>query len=191
MEVITKTKATVLIGVSGSANVFNEDIINQMCKNTEHPIIMPLSNPTSKAEGTPENIIKTSNGKAIIATGSPFEPVEYNNKTFAISQCNNSYIFPGLGLGVIAVGAKIVTDEMIMAASEALAENSPSIKDKQAALLPRLKTIRELSKKIALAVGLKAIEQNLAPQINKEELEKKIENQFWRPEYREYLRSAF
>ena len=119
-DVVNNAKPTVLIGVSGAPGLFSEEIIKAMHANCERPIIFPLSNPTSRVEATPFDILRWTNGEALVATGSPFEPVVLDDgKTFAIAQCNNSYIFPGIGLGVLAVEAKRVTDEMLMELSTA------------------------------------------------------------------------
>ena len=190
-EIISKTKATILIGVSGASGAFDEEVIKMMAQNTKQPIIMPLSNPTDKAEAVPEDIIKITDGNAIVATGSPFEPVTHKGKTHNIAQCNNSYIFPGIGLGIITVKASKVTEEILMTASEALADSSPSINDPNGNLLPSLSEINQLSKKIAVAVAVKAVEQGLAPQQTEEQIKQKIEKNFWKPKYRNYVRSAF
>lgn len=132
LDVVRNAKPTILIGVSGQAGLFTEEIIKEMHKHCERPIVMPLSNPTSRVEARPEDIINWTDGKALVATGSPFSPVNYKDKVYPIAQCNNSYIFPGIGLGVIASGAKRVTETMLMAASRALAECSPLAKEGKA-----------------------------------------------------------
>jgi malate dehydrogenase (oxaloacetate-decarboxylating) len=155
------------------------------------PIVFPLSNPTSRVEATPNDIIRWTNGEALVATGSPFEPVKHDGNTYPIAQCNNSYIFPGIGLGVLAVNARRVTDEMLMESSRALATCSPLAINGQGALLPPLESIHSVSKKIAFAVAKKAIEQGVAQKISDEALEKAIEGGFWQPVYRRYKRTAF
>jgi malate dehydrogenase (oxaloacetate-decarboxylating) len=126
LDVIKNAKPTVLIGVSGQPGAFTEQVVREMAKNTERPLIFPLSNPTSRSEAAPQDLLKWTNGTALIGTGSPFAPVEMNGKRFAITQTNNSYIFPGMALGIIASKAKRVSDGMIMAAAKALAELSPA-----------------------------------------------------------------
>ena len=190
-EVMKNGKPTVLIGVSGAPGLFSEEIITEMHKHCKRPIVFPLSNPTSRVEALPEDILRWTNGEALVATGSPFDPVVLGNKTYPIAQCNNSYIFPGIGLGVLASRAKRVTDEMLMESSRALAECSPLAKNGSGALLPPLEDIREVSMQIAFAVAKKAMEQGKASKSSDERLKEKIEENFWTPEYREYRRSAF
>ena len=189
-QVVEQGKITVLIGVSGQPGLFTQDIIEQLCRNTAKPIVLPLSNPTSRVEGTPSDIIHWSQGKAIVATGSPFSPVAYNDSIIEISQCNNSYIFPGIGLGVLVVAAKSISDNMLMAASQALADAAMAYQPKNG-LLPPLSEIKTVSKKIAKAVALQAIEDGLALPVAEEVLEQELVNQFWQPEYRQYRRTSF
>lgn len=190
-DVVHHAKPTVLIGVSGQPGLFTKDVIETMSQNCENPIVMPLSNPTSRVEAVPADIIEWSKGKALIATGSPFAPVIYQEKIYNISQCNNSYIFPGIGLGVIASGATRVTDSMLMASSNALADCSPKLQNSDADLLPDLSQIQQISKIIAIKVAQAAMQDGVAPVISLEELQKKIEANFWKPEYRQYQRITF
>ncbi|WP_144391722.1 NAD-dependent malic enzyme [Pleionea sediminis] len=182
-------KPTVLVGVSGQPDVFTNDIVQMMLSSTDHPIILPLSNPTSKSEAKPENLIEWSQGKAIVATGSPFEPVNFEGESYPIAQCNNAYIFPGIGLGVLAAKASRVTNNMLMAASEALAQYS--IECSSGALLPPLKDIRQVSYSIARAVARQAMDDNVAITISDEALSEKLERNFWTPQYRTYRRTSF
>ncbi|WP_133405854.1 NAD-dependent malic enzyme [Parashewanella tropica] len=191
IEVIKNAKPTVLIGVSGAPGLFTEEVIKTMHQHCERPIVFPLSNPTSRVEATPQNILTWTNGQALVATGSPFNPVVIGDKTFEIAQCNNSYIFPGIGLGVISVKAKRVTDSMLMASSRALAECSPLAIDGEGQLLPPLESIHEVSKKIAFAVGKAAIDDGVARPITDEHILRSIEKSFWKPEYRSYKRTSF
>jgi malate dehydrogenase (oxaloacetate-decarboxylating) len=190
-DVVREAKPTVLIGVSGAPGVFNEQVIREMHLHCKRPIIFPLSNPTSRVEALPSDIMAWTNGEALVATGSPFPPVMINGETFPIAQCNNSYIFPGIGLGVLAVNATRVTDEMLMASSRSLALCSPLAIHGKGPLLPPLEEIHSVSKKIAFAVGKKAIEQGVAQEITDEALSLAIDNQFWQPVYRRYKRTAF
>ncbi|HHF2870757.1 TPA: NAD-dependent malic enzyme [Vibrio diabolicus] len=191
LDVMRNAKPTVLIGVSGAPGLFSQEVIEEMHKHCKRPIVFPLSNPTSRVEATPNDIIRWTNGEALVATGSPFEPVVQEGRTYPIAQCNNSYIFPGIGLGVLAVNAKRVTDEMLMESSRALATCSPLAINGRGALLPPLEEIHSVSKKIAFAVGKKAIEQGVALEITDEALNVAIEQSFWQPVYRRYKRTAF
>lgn len=188
LDVVKHAKPTVLIGVSGQPGLFTKDVIEALVENTEYPIVFPLSNPTCRAEAVPSDIIEWTKGKALIATGSPFAPVLYQDRIYNISQCNNSYIFPGIGLGVIASGARRVTENMLMAAANALADCSPKLQNPEADLLPDLSQIQQISKIIALKVAQAAMHDEIAPKMSLIELEQKIEDNFWKPEYRTYSR---
>ncbi|HGS5187031.1 TPA: NAD-dependent malic enzyme [Vibrio parahaemolyticus] len=191
LDVMRNAKPTVLIGVSGAPGLFSQEAIEEMHKHCKRPIVFPLSNPTSRVEATPNDIIRWTNGEALVATGSPFDPVVHEGRTYPIAQCNNSYIFPGIGLGVLAVNAKRVTDEMLMESSRALATCSPLAINGRGALLPPLEEIHLVSKKIAFAVAKKAIEQGVALEITDEALNDAIDQAFWQPVYRRYKRTAF
>jgi len=189
MDVVNNAKPTVLVGVSGQPGLFTEKIVRKMASHTERPIIFPLSNPTSRVEATPSDLIAWTEGKALVTTGSPFDPVKYNGATFPIAQCNNSYIFPGMGLGILAAGARRVSDEMFMAASVALSESSPATHDPKASLLPPLSTVREVSTKIASAVATQAQAQGLADETMPQELQERINAKRWDPCYRRLKRA--
>lgn len=188
LDVVKHAQPTVLIGVSGQPGLFTKDIIKTMASHCQHPIILPLSNPTSRVEALPSDVIEWTQGRALIATGSPFAPVNYQGKIYHISQCNNSYIFPGIGLGVIAVGARRVTHAMLMASSNALAECSPKLQDIHADLLPELDQIQEVSRFIAFHVAKAAMADGVAPLMSDEALQQAIEHNFWTPQYRPYKR---
>ncbi|WP_445427408.1 NAD-dependent malic enzyme [Alishewanella sp. HL-SH05] len=188
LDVMHCAKPTILIGVSGQAGLFTEQVIRAMKKGCDTPIIFPLSNPSRQVEATPEQVIHWTDGDVIIATGSPFAPVTYQGKQHLITQCNNSYIFPGIGLGVLAVKARLISDDMLRAASETLAANSPLANTGQGGLLPNFTALAELSKKIAFAVAKVAIQQGLALEIDDNVLQQKIEQNFWQPQYRSYRR---
>ncbi len=191
LDVVRNAKPTVLIGVSGAPGLFSKEVIQEMHQHCEKPIVFPLSNPTSRVEATPNDILRWTKGQALVATGSPFDPVVIEGQKFPIAQCNNSYIFPGIGLGVLAVQASRVTDEMLMESSRALAECSPLAKNGTGMLLPPLEEIHLVSKRIAFAVAKKAIEQGFALEITDEALEAAIDQHFWQPVYRRYKRTAF
>lgn len=190
-DVVRNAKPTVLIGVSGQPGLFTEELIREMHKHCARPIVMPLSNPTSRVEARPEDIINWTDGAALVATGSPFSPVSYKEKLYPIAQCNNSYIFPGIGLGVLASGAKRVTDGMLMAASRALAQCSPLAQNGEGALLPNIDDIQAVSKTIAMQVGKAAQLQGVAIVTSEEALAKAIEHNYWQLQYRTYKRTSF
>ncbi|NVJ62029.1 MAG: NAD-dependent malic enzyme [Gammaproteobacteria bacterium] len=186
---VKHAQPTVLVGVSGQPNIFTKDIVSMMCDNTDSPIILPLSNPTSRCEALPEDLIQWTQGRAIVATGSPFKPVQYDNREYPIAQCNNAYIFPGVGLGVLASKARRVTDNMLMASSEALAEFA--LQHDSGGLLPPLADIREVSLAIAKAVARQAMEDDVAITISDQALDEKLMKNFWTPNYRSYRRVSF
>ncbi|MBP6120982.1 MULTISPECIES: NAD-dependent malic enzyme [Providencia] len=191
LDVVRNAKPTILIGVSGQAGLFTEELIKEMHKHCARPIVMPLSNPTSRVEARPEDIINWTDGQALVATGSPFSPVSYKDKVYPIAQCNNSYIFPGIGLGVIASGAKRVTEAMLMAASRALAGCSPLAQNGEGPLLPLLSDIQDVSRIIAKQVAKEAQVQGVATVTSDDALDEAIERNFWKPEYRNYKRTSF
>ncbi|MFT5997044.1 MAG: malate dehydrogenase (oxaloacetate-decarboxylating), partial [Glaciecola sp.] len=191
LDVVNCAKPDILIGVSGQPGLFTEQVITAMAEHCDTPIIFPLSNPSRQVEARPQQVIEWTKGKVVIATGSPFNPVTYNGKVFPIAQCNNSYIFPGIGLGVIASKARLISDEMIMAASNALALESPLAKGESDHLLPRLTQISSLSRKIAFAVGKVAMEQGLALTLSDEALVQRIEANVWKAKYRPYKRVSW
>ncbi|TEW51431.1 NAD-dependent malic enzyme [Psychromonas sp. RZ5] len=190
-QVVKQGKITVLFGVSGQAGLFTQSVIETLCENTEQPIVLPLSNPTSRVEATPQDVTNWSKGKAIIATGSPFPNTLYEGQSFEVSQCNNSYIFPGIGLGVLAARATGISDNMLMAASQALADASMDYEKAPGALLPPLKVIQEISEKIANAVARQAIEDGLALPVTDENMKRRLHANFWLPRYRDYRRTSF
>lgn len=182
-DVVRNAKPTVLVGATGMAGAFEESIIREMAKHVQRPIIFPLSNPTSRAEATPSDLLRWTDSKALVATGSPFEPVEIDGRTHVIAQCNNSYIFPAMGLGILACGARRVTDEMFMAAAVALKETSPALTDPSASLLPPLANIRHVVRHIAAAVAAEAQNQGIAEPISADQVQQKIDQTMWAPRY--------
>jgi len=191
LDVVRNARPTVLIGVSGQPGLFTEEIIREMHKHCARPVVMPLSNPTSRVEATPADILNWTDGAALVATGSPFAPVSHKGTLYPIAQCNNSFIFPGIGLGVIASGATRVTDGMLMAASRTLAECSPLATEGKGSLLPDVDDIQGVSKCIALEVGKAAQLQGVAMVTSEDSLSKAIEHNFWAPQYRSYKRTSF
>lgn len=182
-DVITNTRATVLIGLSTVGGAFTESIVRKMALAVERPIIFPLSNPTEHSEATPVDLIHWTEGRALVATGSPFPPVVYRGRRIPISQCNNVYIFPALGLGVVASQASRVSDGMMLKAARALAEHSPALRDVNASLLPQLKDLRAIAAETALAIGLEAQRSALAPQSSEQHLRDRVAASQWIPEY--------
>ena len=182
-DVIGKIEATVLIGLSTVGGAFTEAIVREMARKVERPIIFPLSNPTDKSEANAGDLIRWTGGRALVATGSPFAPVSYGGRMIPIAQCNNVYIFPAMGLGVVASGAKRVTDAMMLAAARALAANSPALKDASAPLLPALTDIRRVAAEIAVAVGLQAQKEGHAPKLPEDKLRQRVKAAQWTPLY--------
>ena len=184
-DVVRNARPTVLIGVSGEPGAFTEDVVRAMAMYTERPIIFPLSNPTSRSEATPQQLLDWTDGRALVGTGSPYEPAKVNGRVFPIDQTNNSYIFPGLALGVISARARRVSDGMIKAAALALADLSPALKDKSASLLPPLEGIRSVSRIVARAVGHQAFREGLATG-EEAGFETTLESNIWEPVYLPY-----
>ena len=182
-DVIGKTEATILIGLSTANGAFSEAIVREMARKVERPIIFPLSNPTSKSEASAEDLIRWTDGRALVATGSPYAPVSYGGRVIPIAQCNNVHIFPAMGLGLVASGARRVTEPMMLAAARTLGANSPALKDSSASLLPPLTDVRRVAAEIAIAVGIEAQKDGVAPQISEDELRRRMQATQWTPEY--------
>ncbi|HAA6518322.1 TPA: NAD-dependent malic enzyme [Listeria monocytogenes] len=173
---------TMLIGCSGVTGAFKESIVKKMTQYTERPAILPLSNPTKLAEATASDLIQWTDGKALIVTGSPSKPVEYQHTTYEIGQANNALLYPGLGLGALVTRAKYITDGMLAAASMAVAEQiSPN--EAGAALLPHVRTLRETSRAVAIAVANQAIKENIH-QVELTNVTEAIEREMWQPIYK-------
>src|SRR4051812_32526904 len=183
LDVVKHARPTILIGTSGQPGTFTEEIVRAMTTYAARPIIFPLSNPTSRAEATPADLIAWTDGRALIATGSPFEPVVHGGRRYPIAQCNNSYVFPGLGLGILASGACRVSDGMLMAAARALAEYATASRDPGAPLLPPLAESRQVSRAIALAVAAAAQRDGLAEDRQDEENQRLVDAKMWQPRY--------
>jgi malate dehydrogenase (oxaloacetate-decarboxylating) len=185
-DVARNAALTILVGVSGIPGVFTEEVVREMARHTERPVIFPLSNPTSRAEATPENLLRWTDGRALIGTGSPFAPVEIGGKRVAITQTNNSYIFPGLALGILVSKARRVSDGMIMASAKALAALSPVQKNRNAALLPAIAESCNVSVAVAEAVGKQAIAEGLAGVSSEDVFVKDLADYIWSPVYVPY-----
>ena len=188
LDVVRQAKPTVLIGVSGQAGAFTESAVREMAKHTPRPVIFPLSNPTSRSEATPQDLMAWTEGRALIGTGTAFAPVNVGEKTIHIAQTNNSYIFPGLALGIVASRAKHVSDSMVKAAAQELVRHLPTLKDKQASLLPPLSDARRLGQLIGLAVGIQAIKDGQAQVSDEDSLNRELQANVWEPAYEPYVR---
>jgi len=179
--VVKTVKPTILVGTSTQPGTFTKEVVEAMCENTERPVIFPLSNPTKLAEATAKDLIEWSNGKAFVATGIPSDDIEYNGVNYVIGQANNALIYPGLGLGMLASEASLLTDEMIGAAAHALS-GIVDITKPGAPVLPPFKYVAEVSLKVATAVAKKAQEQGLA-RASEQDMEKAVRDFRWTPKY--------
>ena len=188
LDLVRNAKLTALVGTSAQPGAFTEDIVREMAGHTSRPIIFPLSNPTSCAEATPADLLHWTDGRALIGTGSPFAPVVVNGKLIPIAQTNNSYVFPGLALGILVSRARRVTDAMIMAAAKALALLSPAREDKNAPLLPPIADSRHVSLFVAEAVAQQAIADAVAAISDAATLDAQLRAYVWDPVYLPYER---
>ncbi|NNL97352.1 MAG: NAD-dependent malic enzyme, partial [Acidimicrobiia bacterium] len=180
-EVVRNVHPTVLIGLSGQAGLFGKEMIRDVADAVERPLIMPMSNPTNCTEVLPADALDWTEGRAIIATGSPFEPVVRDGRIHQIGQANNMYIFPAMGLGTLAVQASRVTDGMFLAAAETLADAVDPSLSAAGALFPRITDVREVSRALAVAVGQQAIAEGVADE--QEDVGALVDDLIWFPEY--------
>jgi malate dehydrogenase (oxaloacetate-decarboxylating) len=181
-EVVRQAGPTILIGSSGVTGAFHESVVRQMAKGTPRPIILPLSNPTALAEAVPADLIAWTDGKALIATGSPFPPVIYGGTTYFVAQANNAMLFPGLGLGTIVTRARVISDGMFTAAAHAIAQMvDPS--QLGAAILPPIADVRDVSVRVAVAVAEQAVREGLA-RIEPPDVQTAVRTAMWEPRYR-------
>jgi len=187
-DVVRNAKVTVLAGVSAQAGAFTEEIVREMARHTERPIVFPLSNPTSQAEATPTDLLRWTDGRALVGTGSPFPPVEIEGRPVRISQVNNSFIFPGLALGILVAEAQRVTDGMIMVAARTLAGLSPSRTDKTAPLLPPIGDSRKVALVVSEAVARQAMAEGVATITDADSLPNRIRSYMWDAVYVPYER---
>lgn len=183
LEVVKTVKPTILIGCSSVGGAFSQQIIETFALHNENPIILALSNPTSNAEVQPLDALIWTQGKALVATGSPFGQVKYQGRMVKIAQCNNAFIYPGIGLGILASEARSLTNSMLARASEALSDHAPILQHPFGSLLPELKDARKVAKAIAFAVAKQAIEEKIAPFQEEAKLKMKIEELIWDPKY--------
>jgi malate dehydrogenase (oxaloacetate-decarboxylating) len=190
LDVVVNAKPTVLIGVSGQVGAFTETIVRTMARHVDRPIIFPLSNPTSRSEATAEQLMAWTDGRALIGTGSPFAPVEWKGRKIPIDQTNNSYIFPGMGLGILASGARRVTDAMFMVAAKAVAGMSPTATDKQGRLLPPVSRMREVAVAVGKAVARQAQSDGVAEKCDAATLDQRVAAGVWEARYRPYRKAG-
>jgi malate dehydrogenase (oxaloacetate-decarboxylating) len=188
-EVVKRVHPTMLIGTAAQPQAFTEEIVREMARHVARPMIFPLSNPTSRAEALPKDLIEWTEGRALVATGSPFDDVEYAGRRIPIGQCNNAYIFPGVGLGVIAAQARRVSDAMFVVAARTLSDLAPVLRDPSLALVPPLVEVRDVAKRVAVAVAMQAQREGLADPLPEDELLRRIEATMWTPDYVPYRRA--
>ena len=190
LRVVAAYKPTVLIGASGQGGAFDEESIRAMAGATETPVILPMSNPTAISEATPENVLRWSEGRALVATGSPFDDVLMRGGVQRIGQANNVFIFPGIGLGTIVSGASEVTDAMISASAHALADCLSDEELSARCLMPEVSRLWDICGDVAVKVGLQAIEDGVADRISEDEYRKRIDDYRWIPEYPEMIQDG-
>jgi malate dehydrogenase (oxaloacetate-decarboxylating) len=186
LEVVKAARPNVLIGLSTVGGAFDESLVREMVSHAAQPVILPLSNPTAKSEAVPQDLLEWTGGRALIATGSPFPPASYADRTVPVAQCNNVYIFPALGLGAVASRASRVTDGMILTAARTLAELSPSARNPSLPLLPPIAELRSVAVEIAQAVGLEAQRAGVAPRTPPKVLRENVVRTQWTPSYPDY-----
>lgn len=194
LSVINTVHPNVLVGTSTVPKAFTEEVVRAMAQHVERPIILPLSNPTRLHEAVPEDILRWTNGKALVATGSPFEPVrgpwgpDGRETEIKVAECNNSVVFPGIGLGSVLCRAERVTDKMLVAAVSGVAELSPALEDETAPLLPGVEVVREVSVRVARKVVMAAVDEGVATErdipTDEETLDEWFREQMWTPKYR-------
>jgi malate dehydrogenase (oxaloacetate-decarboxylating) len=187
-DVVINARPTVLIGTSGQPHAFHEAVVRAMADRVRRPVIFPLSNPTERAEATPQELFEWTEGRAVIGTGSPFPPIERDGHALRVDQTNNAYVYPGIGLGAIAAKARRISDGMFLAAARTIAEMSPAKHDPQANLLPPLVRSRELSFHVAMAVAKQALADGLAAIVSDEALSAAVKAKMWEPVYADYVR---
>jgi len=181
LEVVRNVQPTVLIGVSGVGGLFTKEVVEEMARGCDRPVILALSNPTSHTEITPADAISWTRGRAIVAAGSPFSPVVHDGTAHRIGQANNVFIFPGMGLGVIAVGAREVTDSMFLEAAKALSSATRLEDVAQGQLYPHIEDVRDVSRAVAIAVASRAIKEGVADPVD--DVEAAVDAEMWFPEY--------
>ena len=192
LEVIDNGHVTILVGLSGQAGAFNQPIVEAVSRNTSRPVIFPLSNPTSICEALPEDILLWTEGRAIVATGSPFEDVVYGDKTFAIGQGNNAFVFPGIGFAAILSEASRITDAMVLESAYALADYTAAAHMESGRVYPPVKELQEVSVRVTNRVMTRAIEEGVAQrqELERRDLDTYIRQHFWKPRYLPFVRAS-
>ncbi len=183
MDVVRNARPTVLVGVTAQTGLFSEAVLQEVARATDRPIVFALSNPTSKCEATPEQVWKATDGKGLVATGSPFPPMEWNGRTLRSSQCNNMYIFPGVGLGALVAKASKITDGMLLAASRAISNMVTHEQEAMGLMLPEMEDIRKASAAVALAVARQAREEGLGRRLDDDQLARMVAKAQWEPHF--------
>jgi malate dehydrogenase (oxaloacetate-decarboxylating) len=187
-DVVDNARPTVLIGTSGQPHTFSETIARAMAQHVARPIIFPLSNPTERSEATPQDLMAWTDGRAVIGTGSPFPPIRRDGRDFRVDQTNNAYVYPGIGLGAIAVQARSVSDSMFLSAARTIADLSPARRDAAANLLPPLVDLRKISFHVAITAAKQAIAEGLAGALSDDEIAGAVRAKMWEPIYARYRR---
>jgi malate dehydrogenase (oxaloacetate-decarboxylating) len=191
-DVVRAFRPTVLVGASGQPGAFSEALVHDLLRGCDRPIVLALSNPTDKSEVRPGDLFRWTGGAAVIGTGSPFGPVEHAGRTYVIGQGNNALVFPGLGLGATAVGARWLPDAAFTAAARALFEFTTAVAGSDsdhAPIYPPITRLREVSRMVAVAVGSALVDAGAAPQMSRAEVERRVAGGIWEPKYLPY-RSA-
>jgi malic enzyme len=186
LATVRATKPTTLVGITGVAGTFPEEVIRALAAGTDRPIVMPLSNPTSAVEATPADVLRWTDGRALVATGSPFEPVDVAGGRREIGQANNVFVFPGLGLGAIVAEARAISDAMVLAAARELAAAVPDARLQAGALFPHVSELRAVSRRIAVVVAREAIAEGLSPLPPDTDAEEAVDAAMWWPDYVPY-----
>ncbi|MEV4419047.1 NAD-dependent malic enzyme [Patulibacter sp. NPDC049589] len=184
-DVVRAVRPTALIGLSTARGAFTEEVVREMAAHVDRPIILPLSNPTARAEADPRDLMRWTRGRVLMATGSPFPEVEYEGRSVRVAQSNNVYVFPAVGMGVVAAQAARVTDPMLRAAARSLGSLSPALTDPHGTLLPPISELRDVADHVALAVALAAVQDGVAPHRDEDDLRERIARARWEPSYAE------
>ena len=190
LEVVRAVRPSVLIGASGTSGLFTEAVVREMALHCPRPLILPMSNPTSKCEARPEQVLAWSEGRALVATGSPFPPVLVGESSRRVAQANNVFVFPGVGLGVLATGARFVSDAMLLRAAETLASCVGARDLAEGELYPRQRELRQVARAIAEAVARQARDEGLCVELSDDEIVERVGREMWQPDYPELVNAA-